>query len=806
MSSPSFIPIDPTSPCPEFDTLKLPREYSFPLDPFQKHAICAIEKGHNVLVTAKTGSGKTLVGEHLIAHMLDKGKRVFYTTPIKSLSNQKFHDLKQMFPSVGILTGDIKYRPDAQVVIMTTEILRNLLYKENTATKNLGMGALISLENLGGVVFDECHYINDADRGKVWEETMILLDPSIQQVLLSATIDKPELFAQWLGNLKKVPIHLISTTYRIVPLRHQVMIGEQPQMVMDTYYHEDAYIRWIQWRNQKAKDADARVAAVGNRRAGGYEDPVVKGVGGMPSYTHQLNTMVEFLERKTLLPAIFFVFSRNKCEEYAKLISQNLLTSSESASIRHIWNFHLHGQTDILETMPQAHTLLSLLEKGIAFHHSGLVPILREIVEILFGKGLIKVLFATETFAVGINMPTKTVVFTDLEKYTDGGRRLLTTDEYLQMAGRAGRRGKDTEGHVFYLPSRDPVGSGDIKRMMTGVLSPITSRMDFHYDFLLKALQNPHVQYEDILEKSYWMEQTKVQIEARTKEIEALETKTKELGIAEDELLELFEWDKLKQEVQSSVNAKRKKATKLLSEWEENHSTSNWNRLRMLYATWKKNDGDLYALSEEVRQLLQSSKHIQKKIDFLEEAGYLKENQPTLLGTLATEVNEGHGLLLSKSVLRSSVKDLSCEELVCFLAGFLGEGEKSVENCSLESLKLSGSVLDLLYFADDSAQALIQLECKHKCESSPEYWALQSGWIDIARRWYAGEDASTICAEYGIYEGNFIRAMLKLSNLIEEWMNMLTYLKYTDQLERYKDLKDCILRGVVKPQSLYLTL
>ena len=806
MSSPYFIQIDPTSPCNEFDTLKLPREYSFPLDPFQKHAICAIEKGHNVLVTAKTGSGKTLVGEHLIAHMLAKDKRVFYTTPIKSLSNQKFHDLKQMFPSVGILTGDIKYRPDAQVVIMTTEILRNLLYKDNSATKTLGLSALISLENLGGVVFDECHYINDADRGKVWEETMILLDPGVQQVLLSATIDKPELFAQWLGDLKKVPMHLISTTYRIVPLRHQVMIGEQPQMVMDTYYHDDSYSRWIQWRNQKVKDADQHKQAVSNRRAGGYEDPVVKGAGGLPSYTHQLNTMVDFLDRKTLLPAIFFVFSRNKCEEYAGLISKNLLTSSESASIKHIWNFHLHSQNALLETMPQAHTLLSLLQKGIAFHHSGLVPILREVVEILFGKGLVKVLFATETFAVGINMPTKTVVFTDLEKYTNGGRRLLTTDEYLQMAGRAGRRGKDTEGHVFYLPCRDPVGSGEIKRMMTGVLSPITSRMDFHYDFLLKALQNPTVKYEDVLEKSYWMEQTKAQMDAREKEMEILKKKNKELGISEDELLELFEWEKLKNEMESSVNAKRKKATKLFNEWEENHSGPKWKHLCILFATWKKNDTEVGALEEQIRLLKGSSFRIQKKIDFLEDAGFIREKKPTLRGILATEVNEGHGLLLSGAVIMDQAKNLDCEELVCFLAGFLGEGEKAVEGSSLESMKLSKRVLDLLYFADDYAEDLIKLEAKHDCESPQSYWMLQSSWIDIARRWYTGEDASAICAEYGIYEGNFIRAMLKLGNLIEEWMNMLTYLQYTEELERYKDLKDCILRGIVKPQSLYLTL
>jgi superfamily II RNA helicase len=806
MNSPYFIQIDPLSPCSEFDSLVLAKEYPYPLDSFQKHAVCAIEKGHNVLVTAKTGSGKTMVGEHLIAHMLAKGKRVFYTTPIKSLSNQKFHDLKQMFPSVGILTGDIKYRPDAQVIIMTTEILRNLLYKENSATKSLGFTSLISLDNLGGVVFDECHYINDVDRGKVWEETMILLDPSVQQVLLSATIDKPELFAQWLGDLKKVPMHLISTSYRIVPLLHQVMLGEQPQMVMDTYFREEGYRQWIQWRAQKQKDADTRSQAVTVRKAGGYEDPVVKGVGGLPSYQHQLNTMVTVLERKNLLPAIFFVFSRKDCEAYADRISSTLLTSSESASIKHIWNFHLHSYGD-LETMPQAHTLLRLVEKGIAFHHSGLVPILREIVEIMFGKGLIKVLFATETFAVGINMPTKTVVFTDVEKFDNSGKRLLTTDEYLQMAGRAGRRGKDDVGHVFYLPKHDAATLGQIKTMMTGVLNPVTSRMDFHYDFLLKALQNGQLKWEDILKNSYWMRQNENAIEGYRKEIALKDSSNKAMGITADELLELFQWDTLKLNQQSSVNSTRKKAVKNLEAWEEQHSGTRWTTLKTLFPTWKKCDSEMGDIDETVRGLEAYGQRITNKLRFLEDAGFRKGNELTLSGTLATEINEGHALLLPTVCIMSLKKELSCEDMVCLLAGFLAEGEKALDSAPhLTDLGLNENVLKLLYFADDYAGELLTKEQHYNCMSPESYWFLHGGWIDIARRWFNGDHASAICSEYGIYEGNFIRAMLKLGNLIEEWMNMLTYLHKTELLEKYKDLKNSVLKGIVKPQSLYLTL
>ena len=195
------------SPCTTF-----PEEpsihYSFPLDSFQKHAISAIHRNENVLVTAKTGSGKTLVGEYQIYHSLKKGRRVFYTTPIKSLSNQKFHDLKKLYPSVGIMTGDIKFCPQADIVIMTTEILRNLLFRNG---KEIGVSLDLSLDNLDSVIFDEVHYINDKDRGKVWEECLTMLPSEINLVLLSATIDQPEHFANWLGEIKQKPIHLIST-------------------------------------------------------------------------------------------------------------------------------------------------------------------------------------------------------------------------------------------------------------------------------------------------------------------------------------------------------------------------------------------------------------------------------------------------------------------------------------------------------------------------------------------------------------------------------------------------------------------
>ena len=802
--------VKPSDPCPEYDTLDLATQYTFPLDPFQKHAICAMEKSHNVLVTAKTGSGKTLVGEYAIARALKAGKRVFYTTPIKSLSNQKFHDLKAMFPSVGILTGDIKFRPDAQVVIMTTEILKNMLYKQNTATASLGLSALVSLDNLGAVVFDECHYINDRERGKVWEECFILLDPAVQLVLLSATIDKPELFAQWLGDIKKVPIHLISTQYRIVPLIHQVLVGDATRVIMDSrdVFNGEVYTGWLQWLSGKKKEKRDHEKQVGARRVGGYEDPVVKSSGGLTSFVHQMNTTVELLEQKGLLPGLFFIFSRKDCEAYAKRITSTLITSSEGAAIEHIWKFHLHKYTE-LEHMPQAHTLKSLLMKGIAFHHSGLLPVLREIVEILFGKGLIKLLFATETFAVGINMPTKTVVFTDLQKYSDdvNGLRLLRTDEYIQMAGRAGRRGKDVEGHVFYLPSREPISMGEMREMMTGRKTPIDSKMDFHYEFLLKTALNQGLDWTQIMEKSYWSQQRKIELEGMRLELDVLLQEQGALGLDPKTIAECRERETLDQTLKSAVNAAKKKAQQALESWKNSHMGALWDLLWKRWGSYKVLADRINRLNETITYLETNKGSVEVKLAFLERSGFMTaDRKPTFSGTLATEVNEGHSLLLAKAYEKKIGYSFTKEELVCFLAGFLGEADKNMETVSISTIGLSKEVEDALYYVDETARELMSIEDQCHISSPEGYWTLHAGWIDAMRNWYLGEEAATICSEYGLYEGNFIRTVLKLGSLVEEWISMATYCEHTEVLQRLEGLKDEIVRGIAKPQSLYLLL
>jgi ATP-dependent RNA helicase DOB1 len=342
-----------------------PHPYNFPLDPFQQHAITAIARDENVLVCAKTGSGKTLVGEYQIYHSLNKGMRVFYTTPIKSLSNQKFYDLKKQFKdaSVGIMTGDIKFCPDAQIVIMTTEILRNLLYKKGTTTEHLGLTASISMDNLDAVIFDECHYINDKDRGTIWEETMILLPPSVNLVMLSATLDHPEYFAKWLGELKQKPIHLIETQYRIVPLTHNLLDRDYtliPLMDASEKYNEKTYLDWLRAQKSLEDERKAYQKKVKDARRAGVEG-AIEGKVHTHSFVHQMNETIKMLQKEELLPALFFVLSRKQCEAYANKVDGTLLDTSDTAAVKHIITFHLHRHMKELEKVPQYHKIYDLL-------------------------------------------------------------------------------------------------------------------------------------------------------------------------------------------------------------------------------------------------------------------------------------------------------------------------------------------------------------------------------------------------------------------------------------------------------------
>jgi superfamily II RNA helicase len=794
---------------------ELAYQYNFPLDPFQQHAIKAISAHENVLVTAKTGSGKTLVGEYQIAHSLREGKRVFYTTPIKSLSNQKFYDLKQMFPDrVGIMTGDIKFKPDADIVIMTTEILRNLLYKRGTKTESIGLTASLSLDRLGAVVFDECHYINDRYRGSVWEETMILLPPSVNLVMLSATIDAPSEFANWLGELKQVPIHLISTEYRIVPLSHGVYKDKEFLTVMDAKERFDAgnYKGWLLWLKAQERNADQHRAEVANRRADGYNGGPVQRKTSVKSFPHQMNALIGQLDEKALLPALFFVFSRKDCERYAKLVEHTLISSSDTASVKHILDFHLHRYGEELQRLPQYHTLRSLLEKGIAFHHSGLLPVLKEIVEILFGKGLVKVLFATETFAVGINMPTKTVVFTGFRKYDDAveGMRLLNTDEYIQMAGRAGRRGKDTSGTVIYLPDRDPEELEDMRRMMTGKKSTFQSRMSFYYDFLLKTLQTGNLRWKDLMRDSYWFKRHEQLIVFCKREMEDVSKQFSTIGLTTDEIDAMSEYDRLTQQIKETTNATRRQAQRELEAWKQKKIGARWYSVeKEFWPRYKRLQIELKSLERDLEGLQAPERDVEPTLAVLEGLGFLADNsQLTPLGVMATEINEGHAIL--EPMFYESGETLkgltTVEEILTVLAVFLGEGSTPPH---VDSINIPDNVSASIKEIMRTANVCRGFEDKHRVQvpaGKGQFWDINLEWVEPVWRWLQGAELAEIINDYGLFEGNFLRVLSKLVNLLEEWRSLATLKSDTDMLNLLVDAEQLIKAGLASNDSLYLRL
>lgn len=811
------------APWPPAEGLALPTKYE--LDPFQKHAVLGIHAGHHVFVTAKTGSGKTFVGEYLIARCLAAGKRVFYTTPIKSLSNQKYHDLKKLFPeaTVGILTGDIKMCPDAQIIVMTAEILRNLFYKRGTQTEGVGLTATVSLEGVAGVVMDEVHYIQDPDRGHVWEETLILAPSELQFVLLSATMPSAADLGAWIARVTARDTVLLSTTYRIVPLVHGVLEraseaagGWRVRPLLDTAgrWISDGYTGWLQGRKAIADAAAQHKKAVEARRAGGYSSAPPSSKVRVEDPVQRLKRTIGWLETTRQLPALFFVFSRKQCERLAALTEGSLLDSSDTAAVDHIIGFHLSRYRDQLETMPSYHTIRELLLRGIAFHHSGLLPVLKEIVELLFARGYVKVLFATETFSVGLNMPTKTVVFLELEKWSDGGqKRLLRPDEYIQMAGRAGRRGIDTQGLVLYEPFYDPVDSYGLKGLMTGALPPLSSRMRFHYDFVLRDLLTEH--RVPLIDRSYWAQQQRLTRVARGAELGDLERQIEaaSVGLKPDYIAALQERESLEAAVTGSVNAKRKKAEAALRAWDlENEDRiprgqaaivrSRWAETRKLRAERDRVAAEIAAWDSAPLVSLGPLETCLERWGFVTrgaEAGSLALRSK---GVAATEVNEGHALLMTELAFSGLMDPVPAEEIPVVLATFLREGKED-ENCEV--------ILDLGTDGQAALDAVVTWahtwagdEDRVGFSSPPGYWSLSTLWPAIVSRWISGARLTEIASEFGQFEGNIQRGLLRIANILEEWAAIATVRRDLTTLEKLRSAR--FLRDEIIVDSLYLRL
>ncbi|XP_006875633.1 PREDICTED: helicase SKI2W [Chrysochloris asiatica] len=486
------IPVDVTSPVGDFYRL-IPQpafQWAFEPDVFQKQAILHLERHNSVFVAAHTSAGKTVVAEYAIALAQKHMTRTIYTSPIKALSNQKFRDFRNTFGDVGLLTGDVQLHPEASCLIMTTEILRSMLYSGSDVIRDLEW-----------VIFDEVHYINDAERGVVWEEVLIMLPDHVSIILLSATVPNALEFADWIGRLKRRQIYVISTVARPVPLEHYLFTGnslktqEELFLLLDSRgtFHTKGYYAAVEAKKERmSKHAQTFGAKQPTHHGGPGQD---RGV-----YLSLLNS----LRTRAQLPVVVFTFSRGRCDEQASgLTALDLTTGSEKSEIHLFLQRCLARLRGSDRQLPQVLHMSELLHRGLGVHHSGILPILKEIVEMLFSRGLVKVLFATETFAMGVNMPARTVVFDSMRKHDGSAFRDLLPGEYVQMAGRAGRRGLDPTGTVILLCKGRVPEMADLHRMMMGKPSQLQSQFRLTYTMILNLLRVDALRVEDMMKRSF---------------------------------------------------------------------------------------------------------------------------------------------------------------------------------------------------------------------------------------------------------------------------------------------------------------
>lgn len=510
------------------------RVYPFELDPFQKVSVASIQRDESVLVSAHTSAGKTVVAEYAIAQCLRDKQRVIYTSPIKvrsnesvehagpehfgvqqALSNQKYREMLAEFGDVGLMTGDVTINPTASCLVMTTEVC-SLSWTEfilNTDNKDQILRSMLYrgsevMREVAWVIFDEIHYMRDKSRGVVWEETIILLPPKVHLVFLSATIPNAMEFAEWICKIHGQPCHVVYTDYRPTPLQHYLFPqhGEGIHLVVDEKgnFREDNFQKAMaaltDGQGEDPASADGGKGRKGKSRKGGTRGP------------SDIYKIVKMIMLKQYNPVIVFAFSKKECEGLAiQMTKLEFNTDEERDMVANVFENAISGLSEEDRNLPQIEQILPLLKRGIGIHHGGLLPLLKEVIEILFQEGLIKVLFATETFSIGLNMPAKTVVFTNVRKWDGKDFRNLTGGEYIQMSGRAGRRGLDDRGIVIMMCD-EKLEPAAAKGMVKGVADRLDSAFHLGYNMILNLIRVEGISPESMLSRCFYQFQNSTSV------------------------------------------------------------------------------------------------------------------------------------------------------------------------------------------------------------------------------------------------------------------------------------------------------
>lgn len=809
--------------------------FDHPLAIFQKYSIEAVVNGHHSLASVPTGSGKTLCGEFAIRRAFAQGKRSIFLSPLKALSNQKFYDFSLKYPEIsfGISTGDIKTGGTADCIIMTNEVFLNLLFGKNEKQGELDFQMDIETE-LGCVVFDEIHLINDPDRGHVLEKIIMLLPPQIQMVMLSGTLDSPLKFAKWVescGNGSK-EVWLSCCSTRIVPLTHYSYIASTESFLKNI--KDKALQQTIRQSSNKLITLQyPGDNGINNFSEAGYKE-VAKVLEVMEDQDVHLkrkfvvNNVCEFLREKEMLPAIFFVFSRKQVETIANEIQVRVLEDDSKVPytvareceqiVRKFPNYK-----EYLE-LPEYHQLVRLLECGIGIHHAGMLQVLREIVEFMLSKKYIKVLICTSTFAAGLNFAIRTVVMTNLKIFNGRTEEYLTPQDYAQMGGRAGRLGIDKVGHVVHLNNLFPLPRmTGYKTVMCGKPTKLTSKFTISYSMVLNILGGRFGIPTNFSKKSMIFEDLGKQSEFQQKKVNEIKMKVNEKRNYINNSMRTSPKDcelylEFVQTLSHSVNKKKREVEKKITILKE---------LNKYLEEDAKSFKQFLEMENELKNEKWELEHIDSYIDeqtakvqlLLEEGGFLEKTGEeyglTTDGKIASGINETHPLIIAKCLKKWNwMEEFTETQIIGWMSIFVDVRV----NEDKRKTDVSGIKNSFLRYRIKETENLLNeyqdRELRAKCNTGYDYFnGRMFDLVDELMEW------STLTTEHEcklflqekiqndkeISVGDFAKACMKISNITKEIVSACSF--HPDSLpllNKLSKIDSMVLKYIVTNQSLYV--
>jgi len=736
-------------------------EFPFELDDFQKDACNYISDGKSVVVCAPTGAGKTVIAQHAIHCALKEGKRVFYTTPLKALSNQKFSDFSEQYGSdkVGLLTGDTSHNRDAQIVVMTTEVFRNMLYGTNFGSVK------DNLKEVRYVILDEVHYMNDEQRGTVWEESIIYCPTNVQIIALSATVANADKLTDWINTVHS-KTELVNTDFRPVPLRFFYFDSSKPNTILPLLTPNGVL-------NSKIKP---------EKKQFHRGKPVQK--------RNTVKDVVRVLHEKDMLPAIYFTFSRKKCDEQMEKCAELcLVTPKEQEQIREIVDEYIAENPYLYKNKHIEYLLL-----GVASHHAGLLPGWKVLVEKLFQKGLIKVVFATETLAAGINMPARSTVISSISKRTDTGHRTLTPSEFLQMSGRAGRRGMDEVGYVTIVGTAFQTPE-EVAELVLSDANPLESKFSPSYSMVLNLLQRFTLEEaKELVLKSFGYFSSNSRIEPLIKAQEDNQAKIDECNsfvcYAKKTNQDLLDYNKIREiYVQNrrtfkTIQKQEKKKNRPLSDDAKEFGRQTKIMLDKMHSyecdtckLFKKHMKSLEVLQRYEAKQRTLTKEIEKQKDIfwnkflshravLTEFGYLKDDYPNEQGVIISQLRSENELFLAQIIFSGVLEGLTPAELASVICAITTEDMRAD---LFSHLPFSPNVRKRLNKIKDIKRALDKKQKTYDVED-PMY--INGFYSPLIEMWVNGSEWDSIIDEVEMGEGDIVRCFKRVIDVLRQFCSI----------------------------------